>query len=250
MEGVTSKTAASKLKLKKVMSGIRQIRSKPGLLFDPVRKKYFKITDVSVHARYDTGAFVGDNTGSVPFGTQISFAQNIQNKQEIDCNFKQPRRLTAGEVMWVSHVGLYWPLFFGNTKIDTEDIRKIVENAYFLLKINNKEILKGPALHFPSGFGFTGQFALAADGASSEVTLKDGVVSVGVPSLPAVKPLAKKIYLNENYDVDGVLTLQNRSWIQYGSSSAYASPPTLSMPGAIVPVRMILFGLLYSPSTV
>lgn len=221
--------------------GIRQIKSKPGLLFDPDRKVYFKIMDTTVHAQYDTSRFTS-STGVISYGTKVNFAQDISGKELIDTNFTQPRRLTAGQILWVSRIGLYLPPVFGNTRIDYLDQQVIVENGFFLLKVNGKELLKGPGAFFPSGFGWQG----------STTKNNDGVVTLGLASLNGVPPLAKKQYLNEFYDVDASLTVQPHDWI----GTATVGTPELrngtnaAVPNAFLPVKFVMHGRLYSPSTV
>lgn len=224
--------------------GIRQIKSKPGLLFDPDRKVFFKIMDTTVHAQYDTEIFGPAAGGVVAYGTRVNFAQNIALKEDVDSNFNQPRRLTAGQIMWVSRVGLYWPPVFQDLRVDYYDIQVLAESAYFLLKVNGKELLKGPAITFPSGFGWYG----------STNKNNDGVTSLGLPSLNGVPPMAKKQYLNEFYDIDGSLTIQPHQWAV--AAGAALSTPTLrqgtnaGVATAYVPVKMVMHGRLYSPSTV
>ena len=99
---------------------------------------------------------------------------------------------------------------------------------------------------FPAGFGWSG----------STVKNNGAVVTMGLPSLGGVLPLAKKIYLNDNYDVDGSITIQPRGWVQVNGAGVAPTDPVLMAGGqaanasAIVLARMVLHGRLYAPSTV
>jgi len=223
---------------------IRPVKSKPGVLWDPDRQKFFKLVDTLVHGQYDTALFQANGAGVLSYGQSVNFAQNVQSKQLIDTNFSQPRRLIAGQSMWVSRIGLYWLPRFGDVFIDYEDIITVVENTYFVLKLNRKEILQGPSIMFPSGFGYYG----------NTTKTNTGIVSVGLPSMGGVLTLAKKQFLNESYDIDGQLQLQDHQWAS-GSVPALAAGPVLyagneSATQCFVAVKMILHGRLYSPATV
>ena len=191
------------------------IEGQPGLFRDTDSGQVVNIRDFREGDKYDTVVFkAGDPI--VP-GTEFIFFQDIQQKRDLDTNFKTPRKLSAGESMVLDRIGLYPRLALGDVIDLPRDIKKILENAFYRLKINDILQDEGPAIKFPSGYGIYGQ-----------TTENDaGVVSLGVPATASAARLVKKQMLNQNHELDGVMRFDARNWaVSPGVGSALGPIPT------------------------
>jgi hypothetical protein len=177
------------------------IEGQPGLFRDTDSGQVVNIRDFREGDKYDTVVFPA-NQPIVP-GTEFIFFQDIQQKRDLDTNFKTPRKLSAGESMVLDRIGLYPRLALGDTIDLPRDIKKVLENAFYRLKVNDILQDEGPAIKFPSGYGIYGQ-----------TTENDaGVVSLGVPATASAARLVKKQMLNQNHELDGVLRFDARTWL-------------------------------------
>ncbi len=223
------------------MAALRQVKESPGVLLDEETGTYYKLVDTLHHAQRESVLIQNDSaTSSIPFGQEYEFGRDIADKPELDCNFRTPRKLTSGQVMWVSRIGLYFPKFVGGREVDAEDIQVVAENTFFEFDIGGKRKYAAPAIESPSGFGWYG----------STTKNNESVLSLGLPSLGGVLPLAQKIYFNDKHDVAGRLTFQRRTWIS-GLPAAFlagGNVPRTPDNSAFVLARMILHGRLYTPS--
>jgi hypothetical protein len=178
------------------------IEGQPGLFRDPDTQQIFNIRDFREGDKYDTVA-IPATVLPISFGTELVFFLNIQNKRDLDTNLKTQRKLSAGESMVLDRIGLYPRSAVGDSVALPRDIKKIFEDSFFRLKVNDILQDEGPAIKFPSGYGLYGQ--------TTETDA--GVISVGVPATASASRLAKKQLLNQNHELDGVLRFDQRTWL-------------------------------------
>jgi len=173
-------------------------------------------------------------------GSEWVFFQDVQGKREIDSNFKTPRKMAAGESMVVDRIGLQIRLSLGNAITKIEDIKKVAENGFFRIKVNDLMVDSGPMIKFPSGFGLSGQ--------TNESDA--GIASIGVPATASANRLMRKLVLNQNHELDAVIRFDARTWVGAIGTLGVAGPtiaqPTLSGP---VMVTCYLHGLIRSAVT-
>jgi hypothetical protein len=186
------------------------IEGQPGLFRDSDTGQIVNIRDFRESAKYDTILIPATEippppavpTGITP-GTQFIFFQDIQGKRETDTNIKTPRKLSAGESMVLDRIGLYFRLATGDVVTVPRDIKKVVDNAFYKLKINDILQDEGPAIRFPSGLGLYG----------NTTETDAGIVSLGVPATASAARLVKKQLINQNHELDGVLEFTARTWL-------------------------------------
>lgn len=201
---------------------IEPIPGQPGLFRDPSNpEKVINIRDFREGDKYDTVAIP---TGAITLGTNFTFFQNLQGKNNglagaIDTNLKTPSKLSAGESMILDRIGLYVRSSTGVSFPAPQDYKTIVDNAYYRLNINGLLQDEGPAIKFPSGYGLYGQTQESGQ----------GIVSIGVPATASAARLIRKQLLNQNHEIEGTLTFPQRAWL---TSSV---PATFSATG-ITPV--------------
>jgi hypothetical protein len=172
----------------------------PGVFYDDVLNKFIKIVEWSSGDRYDT---VVTASGAITAGTSKNFFRTLTDKEKLDGNFPSPRRLLSnGEEMIMERVGVYIPSAVGNTVSLGRDIKKAAENFYLTVKLDRKEIVDGPAIRFPTGYG------LAGNTAENDAA----VVSVGVPSVLAAPKLSRPHELNMDSDIDATGTWFDHVW--------------------------------------
>ena len=139
---------------------LQPIEGQPGLFRDTDSGAVVNIRDFRESDKYDT--IVIPAAAAITAGTEFVFFQDIQGKRDTDTNIRTPRKLSAGESMVLDRIGLYFRLAVGNTTTKPRDLKKVFENSYYRLRIN--EILQDerPSIKFPSGFGvYGGQLILA-----------------------------------------------------------------------------------------
>lgn len=214
------------------------IEGQPGLFRDTDSGQVVNIRDFREGDKYDTVVFPAGQ--QIDAGTEFIFFQDIQQKRDLDTNFKTPRKLSAGESMVLDRIGLYPRLALGNEIDLPRDIKKVLENAFYRLKINDILQDEGPAIKFPSGYGIYG----------NTTETDAGIVSLGVPATASAARLVKKQMLNQNHELDGVLRFDARNWLTTSGSAmgpiaAYISP-TLQIP---LVVTNYLHGLIRAAVT-
>lgn len=188
---------------------LEPIQGQPGLFRDPADPNTIvNIRDYREGDKYDTIAIPH---GDIQWGTEFVFFQNIQGKREIDTNLRTPSKLSAGESMVLDRIGLDVRLSTGQTWPIVQDVKSILFNGFYRLKVNDILQDEGPAIRFPSGYGLYGQ----------DNTSGQGVVSNGVPATASTSRLVKKQLLNQNHELFGVLRFDSRVWL---TSTAYSNP--------------------------
>ena len=176
------------------------IEGQPGLFRDEQTGQVLNIRDFRESDKWDTIAIPA---GAIVPGTQFIFFADIQGKREADTNIKTPRKLSSGESMILDRIGLYFRLATGDVVTVPRDIKKVVDNAYYRMKINDILQDEGPAIKFPSGYGLYG----------STTETDAGIVSVGVPATASAARLIKKQMLNQNHELEGLLRFDPRTWL-------------------------------------
>jgi hypothetical protein len=210
---------------------LQPIEGQPGLFRDTDTGAVVNIRDFREGDKYDTIVFPADVLISA--GTEFTFFQDIQQKRDTDTNFKTPRKLSAGESMVLDRIGLYFRLAVGDVTSKPRDMKKIFENSFYRLKINDILQDEGPSIKFPSGYGIYGQ--------TNETDT--GIVSLGVPATASAARLVKKQMLNQNHELDGIMRFDARNWaVAPGAGSAlgpipndpvYPIQPTLDEPAMV-----------------
>lgn len=221
---------------------LQPIEGQPGLFRDSDTGQVVNIRDFRESDKYDTIVIPANTV--IAAGTEFQFFSDLNLKNSTDTNLKTARKLSAGESMVLDRIGLYFRLAVGNTTTFPRDLKKVFENSYYRLRIN--EILQdeGPAVKFPSGYGIYGQ--------TNEND--QGIVSIGVPATASAARLVKKQMLNQNHELEGVLRFDARNWaVAPGAGSAlgpipqgFVMTPTLDEP---VMITNYLHGLIRAAVT-
>ena len=208
------------------MAVLVPVKGSPGEFYAPHLGKTIQIVEWREDDKYDTVVYA---SGAMTAGLTKHFFRDLDNKEAQDTNFTTPRRLPAGEEMILDRVGLYVPLFFGDTTVRDDDALKVIENGHFKVKINKSDVGEGPFVKFPSGYGISGQ-----------TTATDrGIVSIGVPSSAAASKLIREQYLTKDHDISATAQHNDRTW------------DTTNMPalGGKVQLKCFLHGLIKSAAT-
>jgi hypothetical protein len=186
------------------------IEGQPGLFRDTDTGQVVNIRDFRESDKWDT---IVVDAGEITAGTEFVFFADIQQKRDVDTNIKTPRKLSAGESMVLDRIGLYFRLATGDVVTVPRDVKKVAENSYYRLRIN--EILQdeGPAIKFPSGYGLYG----------NTTETDAGIVSIGVPATASASRLVKKQMLNQNHELDGVMRFDPRNWLA-AAGVTYVNP--------------------------
>ena len=192
---------------------LRPIKGEPGKFLDTVSGEVLDISDYREDDKYDT-TFIA--AGAVVAGTQLIFLRDIQNKREIDTNFTQVSRLSAGEEVIVDRVGFTVRNATGNLLPTPSDIKKVTENGFLDVRVNRLLLIQGPAIKFPSGYGLAG----------NTVETGQGIVSIGVPSTAAASRLLKTQLLTSQHEVEATLTFHPRPWAVAAGLALADSMPT------------------------
>lgn len=188
------------------------IPGQPGLFRDSEGdpNQIFNIRDFREGDKYDTIAIP---TGNVVAGTEFLFFQEVQNKRMTDTNFRTQSKLSAGESMVLDRIGLAIRSATGIAFPPPQDVKSIMDNAFYRLEINGLLQDEGPAIKFPSGYGLYGQTNENGQ----------GIVSVGVPATASASRLLKKQLLNQNHELLGRLRFDDRPWLTQGATPLFAN---------------------------
>jgi len=167
------------------------------------------LTEVYEGWKYDTIA-VHNSGSAVATGQQFYFFRDLTNKDNIDTNITQQRRISRGEEMDIVTVGCHvsnrTPA--GATVVPL-NFTWAIERLFLLVRINKKDVTEGPLMFFQPGIG--------AYGNSNESNTS--IISNGVPSLASTRRLLKTITINSDHDIEGIVTHYAASWL-----TGYASP--------------------------
>ena len=227
---------------------LEPIQGQPGLFRDPADPNTIvNIRDYREGDIYDSVAVL---PGCQTAGTEYIFFQNIQGKREIDTNLRTPSKLSAGQSMVLDRIGLDVRLSTGNSTPPVRDVKSILFNGFYSLKINDILQDSGPAIKFPSGYGLYGQTQETGQ----------GVVSNGVPATASTSRLVKKQLLNQNHELFGVLRFDARNWLSADASTGFtanslqpsitatvleACPPAEPEPDAGTPCAVVVTNYLH-----
>jgi len=205
------------------------IPGQPGLFRDsenPDPNVVYNIRDFREGDKYDNIAIP---TGTIQQGAEFLFFQDIQGKRETDTNLRTPSKLSAGESMVLDRIGLYVRSSTGVAFTVPQDVKSIMDNAFYRLEINGLLQDEGPAIKFPSGYGLYGQTNESGQ----------GIVSVGVPATASASKLLKKQLLNQNHEIIGRLRFDQRPWLTGGANPLFATAaainPTITTQAATQP---------------
>jgi len=220
---------------------LQPIEGQPGLFRDD-SGAVVSIKDFRESDKYDSVIIPAAGSPAVGLvaGTEFIFFQDIQGKRDLDSNFRTPRKLSAGESMVLDRIGLSVRLAVGNVITNPSDIKKVVENGYFRLQVNDMLVDEGPVIKFPSGLGLYGQ----------TTETNSGIVSIGVPATASAARLAKRQILNQNHELSGSIAYHARTWTTAIGALGTAGPavvqPQLDTP---VMITCFLHGLVRAAVT-
>lgn len=189
---------------------LEPIPGQPGLFRDPAGdpNDIINIRDFREGDKYDTIAIP---TGIIQAGQQFQFFQNIQGKLDVDCNLRTPSKLSAGESMILDRIGLAVRSSTGLSFPAPQDYKSVIENSFYQLLINRLIQDEGPSIKFPSGYGFYGHTNENGQ----------GIVSIGVPATASAARMVKKQLLNQNHELQGLMTFQQRNWLTQGAQAPF-----------------------------
>jgi hypothetical protein len=218
------------------MSVLQPVKGEPGRFFVPALGKVINIVEFREDDKYDTIAIPH---GAIAAGTQFTFFRDINNKELIDTNFTTQRRLPAGEEMLIERIGVSVPVATGNQAPHPRDVKKISENGFLTFKINRKDVIEGPLVKMPSGYGLSG----------NTVETDQGIVSIGVPATASVANLRKPQFITTEHDVDGVLTFYPRTWFPLAFFPNVGVTSQLPILDVDCLVKLWLHGLIKAAAT-
>jgi len=189
--------------------------------------------------RYDTRAIVGSGAASIlSAGQTWEFFRDLSGKDRIDCNITQQRRISRGEQMVINNIGAFicGRLPGVANQCTNEVFHYIAERFYLEFKINKDTVMEGPLLTFQSGLGVSGY--------SSDVAPDGNILSLGVPSLAAVRPLLVNQEINSDHDIEATMTHFGAGWLTTESPAAGALVPATIAAANAVAVRLMLNGYI------
>lgn len=199
---------------------------KNGDFFIPALGRSFKPLEIREDDYYDT---VRQASGSVTAGTELKWFDSLADKNDQHKNINQAARIPANHEAAIFRVGVHPRGAHGNTQVVFNDIQKMIENGYLLLKFNRRTITEGPLVKYQSGYGLGGYSD--ATGATA--------VSIGVPSAAAAPVLFSPQQLVSGNDLTASLFYKSAAWI-----SGYAVP---SLAGDIT-LTLFLHGIIKAPT--
>lgn len=205
-----------------------------GLMIDGQAKV---LTEVYEGWKWDT-IIIHNTAAAVAAGQQFQLFRDLDNKELIDTNISQPRRISRGEEMEIRTLGVHVSIRSPGgtiTDVDAPDFEWALTRLYLLVRINKKDVAEGPLQFFPAGSGMAGS--------TQEANGK--VLANGVPSLAALRQLYKTIDVNSDHDLEGVITHYAATWmVGYVS---FTAPGATGASG--IPVRVIFGGKIKSGIT-
>lgn len=175
----------------------------PGVYF--LGNREIKIVEWHEGWRYDTQAVCGG--GILTAGLSWEYFRDLTGKEKIDCNFAQNRRISRGHEMVINSIGVHVGLYaVHSATISTAAVfAYLCERMYLQVLINDDEVAAAPVMCFQPGIGVSGS--------STDATPAGNVLSNGVPSLAAVRPLLVHQEINSENDVAATLFNQQAPWV-------------------------------------
>jgi len=201
--------------------GIRMIKGVPGGVMIDGRAKI--LTEVYEGWKYDTVAV--ENGGALTAGLSWNFFRDLNDKDLIDSNITQQRRISRGEEMEITSIGAHVSTRTpAGAEVGALIFKFVVERLYLLVRINKKDVTEGPLMFFQPGMGVSGDSTIAGT----------SILNNGVPSLASIRQLRKTIVINSDHDLEGILTCYGADWL-----TGYAYPTIAAAAAVLV---KLLFG--------
>lgn len=216
---------------------VQAIKGVPGGLMIDGQPKV--LTETYEGWKWDT-VIIHNGNAAVAAGQAFIFFRDLDNKDLIDTNITQPRRIGRGESMEIKTIGIHVSTRSPSglvTDIDAGDFEWALTRLYLLIRINKKDVVEGALQFFPAGSGMAGS--------TQEANGK--VLANGVPSLAALRPLYKPVDVNSDHDLEGTITHYAATWIGAGLYVAFTA--ALGTAGSGIPVRLIFGGKVSSGIT-
>ena len=177
---------------------IKPLKGRPGQFLDTSTGKILNISEFREDDKYDT---IHIPSGLVTQGTSFVFFRSTEQKGLVDTNLTQQSRLSAGEEMVVERVGCTIRLATGDDLPAPADIKKVAEDSFFRMEVNQLLLIEGPLIKFPSGYGLAGQTQES----------DQGIVSIGVASTASAAKLIKTQLLTQRHEIEARLTFFGRT---------------------------------------
>lgn len=196
--------------------GVREVQGKPGRLFIEELNREVEVRDRRWGSKYDS---ISIATGAMAAGTAFEFFRDLGGKSRIDTNLTTPNKLNAGELMWIHRVGVYIRSASGNLMVPVADIKRVADDAYFRVELNDLILQEGAVFEFQSGYGFYG-----SDGSAA------GIAAVGVPSTGAAIKLPQPQFWTPDSTVTGRIEFLTRAWTAGQNVAAADQMPNFTTP--------------------
>ena len=208
---------------------IRQSQGEPGVLVDSDSGKRYQVGDSQPRVLFDT---VVITTGLQVANTEYLFFQNTANKKGQHTNMGNQKRIPAGRFFELHRVGVrIWQIADGSTQVVDDDLLRVIDNFYVEFYVNTIEVARGPVVHYPSGYGSSGN---AFAGGS-------GLVNNGMPNQAAQTGLIEPTIITDQVDLNGKLVIFDATW-----NTNAVMPTILSR----VYASLELTGVLFTAATI
>lgn len=189
-------------------AGLRPVRGRPGEFVVSGTNEIIKILEYRDDMMYDT-VDLQIGTTSTAFGTDNLFFDNLTSKKKRDTNFLQVHKIPQNWEVIIMKLGLYAHACTGNTLPVPADLKKVYENGYLNVKINEQDIADGWVLGYQAGVGLAGMTQETGQ----------GIVSPGTPSVAAAPTLLVPQKLINDHYIGANLRFDNFAW----TTTAYAA---------------------------
>jgi hypothetical protein len=201
---------------------------------------------------YDT-VVIGDlstSTTTLADDRQFEFFLNTTTKGKQFTNLDEDKRIPGGWLMTVDKIALYLPHYWGNVRVEEEDMKKVLSNSSPLLKINKVDYKEDIPIFWEGGVGLVGQSGSAAG----------FYLSIGVPSPQAIPRIKEPFDLSNTKDTHDII----EAWLRFPRTQVVdnASPTPNACPrpiisaynasvitGGVVAVVMLFHGMIYTAGT-
>lgn len=204
----------------------------PGVFKDNVTGEVFEDVNIRSDTLHDTVLFLAGNQAA---GTKNFVFRDIQNKDLQHTTLTQSKKIPENNVMKMSRVGVCVPQAHGNSLPTDADVMKLAWTAVMTFKLNSQEIVKGPLVKFPSGFGVQG----------TTNRNNTGIVSIGPTSQVAVPELEREQILTDKTELNTIIEIPNAPWVAAITSAVAYVQPSLSVD---VAVQVHIGGIIEKPS--
>lgn len=216
------------------MGTLRPLKGQPGKFIDAITGAVYDISEMREGDKWDT---IVIDYGAIAAGAEYYFFRDVSRKRLVDTNFTQQSRLSAGEQVIINRIGAQIALAGGNVTPRPDDVKKVAENAFLRIEVNQLLQAEGKLVTFNSGYGLSGM--------TQETD--QGVIGIGVPATASAAKLLRTQLLTDKHEVLGYLRFYDRNWLAT-YSTYYEDNPAEKMPTLRDPLLVVcyLHGLIKS----